>query len=132
MKTTYHYLCLQDSSRNHLLYPVSSHRRHGQRCSQLRYLNVLRKRVHFSIIKRIRKCFNIGIFGRCGHVCSCCQEFREFGTKRCKLLSVGWVNNKVLLHSTGDYIQYPMINRNGKEYEKEYICIIVTLLYSRK
>ena len=34
-----------------------------------------------------------------------------------------WINNKVLLHSTGHYIQYPMINHNGKEYEKEYICI---------
>ena len=23
--------------------------------------------------------------------------------------------------STGNYIQYPVINRNGKEYEKDYI-----------
>ena len=23
----------------------------------------------------------------------------------------------------GNYIQYPVINHNGKEYEKEYICI---------
>ena len=36
---------------------------------------------------------------------------------------IGWKNNKVLLCSTGNYIQYPMINQNGKEYEKEYICI---------
>ena len=28
---------------------------------------------------------------------------------------------KVLLYSTGNYIQYPVINLNGKEYEKEYI-----------
>ena len=27
-------------------------------------------------------------------------------------------DNKVLLYSTGNYIQYPMINQNGKEYEK--------------
>ena len=30
--------------------------------------------------------------------------------------------SKVLLHSTENYIQYPMKNRNGKEYKKE--CII--------
>ena len=45
------------------------------------------------------------------------------------------VNNKVLLYSIGDYIQYPEINHNGKEYKKEYICIYIydltTLLYSR-
>ena len=34
---------------------------------------------------------------------------------------IGWINNKVLLYSTGNYIQYPVINHNGKEYEKEYI-----------
>ena len=30
-----------------------------------------------------------------------------------------WINNKVLLYSTGNDIQYPVINQNGKEYEKE-------------
>ena len=33
------------------------------------------------------------------------------------------VNNKVLLYSTGNYIQYPVINHNRKEYEKDYICM---------
>ena len=47
----------------------------------------------------------------------------EFGMSRCKLLYIGWINNKVLLYSTGDYTQYPVINHNGKEYEKEYIYI---------
>ena len=47
----------------------------------------------------------------------------EFEISRCKLLYVEWVNNKVLLYSTGNYIQYPVINHNGKEYEKEYIYI---------
>ena len=28
---------------------------------------------------------------------------------------------QVLLYSTGNYIQYPVTNHNGKEYEKEYI-----------
>ena len=27
----------------------------------------------------------------------------------------GWINNKVLLYSTGDYSQHPVINYNGKE-----------------
>ena len=45
----------------------------------------------------------------------------KFGISRCKLLYREWINNKVLLYSTGDYIQYPVINHNGKEYEKEYI-----------
>ena len=51
----------------------------------------------------------------------------EFGTSRCKLLHIEWINNKVLLYSTGNYIQYPVINHNRKEYEKEYICIIEAL-----
>ena len=38
-----------------------------------------------------------------------------------------WINNKVLLYSTGSYIQYPVISHNGKEYEKEYICITQSL-----
>ena len=39
----------------------------------------------------------------------------EFGVGRYKLLSIGWINNKVLLY-TRNYIQYPEINHNGKEY----------------
>ena len=46
----------------------------------------------------------------------------EFGISRYKLLYIGWIN-KVLLYSTGNYIQYPIINHNGKEYEKEYMYI---------
>ena len=33
-----------------------------------------------------------------------------------------WIN-KILQYSTGNYIQYPVINHNGKEYEKECVCI---------
>ena len=36
-------------------------------------------------------------------------------------------NNKVLLYSTGNHIQHPVINHNGKEYEKECICITESL-----
>ena len=47
----------------------------------------------------------------------------EFGIGRCKLFYIEWINNKVLLYSTGNYIQYPVINRNGEEYGKECIYI---------
>ena len=43
---------------------------------------------------------------------------------RCKLLYIGWINSKVLLYSTRNYIHSPMINQNEKEYEKRmYIRI---------
>ena len=54
----------------------------------------------------------------------------EFGVSRCKLLYIEWINNKVLLYSTWIYIQYPVINHNGKEYEKEYIYISDSLFCS--
>ena len=41
---------------------------------------------------------------------------RERGINRCKRLYVACVNSKVLLQSTGNYIQHPVINCNGKEY----------------
>ena len=37
---------------------------------------------------------------------------------RCKLLDIEWISTKILLYSTGNYIQYPVINHNGKEYRK--------------
>ena len=48
----------------------------------------------------------------------------ETGIGRCKVSYIEWINNKFLLYSTGNYIQYPVINHNGKEYEKE--CIYIT------
>ena len=35
-----------------------------------------------------------------------------------KLIKISWkwIKSKVLLHSTENYIQYPVINPNGKEY----------------
>ena len=47
----------------------------------------------------------------------------EFGIGRCKLVYRGWINRKVLLYSTGNYTQYPVINHNGEEYEKKYKCV---------
>ena len=47
----------------------------------------------------------------------------EVGVKRCKVSYINWIN-KILLYSTENYIQYPMINHNGKEYlKKECICM---------
>ena len=60
----------------------------------------------------------------------------EFGTSRYKLLYKEWIN-KILLYITGNYIQYPIINQTGKEYDKEWIYIYthiynwITLLYTR-
>ena len=35
------------------------------------------------------------------------------------------MNNMVLLDSPENYIQYPLINHNGKEYEKGCVCVCV-------
>lgn len=45
----------------------------------------------------------------------------EFGFIRCKLVHMEWINNKVLLWSTGNSIQCPVINHNWTEYEKECV-----------
>ena len=57
----------------------------------------------------------------------------DFGISRCKVPLIEWIKNKILLYSTGSYIQHSMINHNGKDYEKECIYIYMykwfTLLY---
>ena len=40
----------------------------------------------------------------------------EVGVSRCKLLHIEGINNKVLMYSTENRIQYPMVNHTGKEY----------------
>jgi len=45
----------------------------------------------------------------------------ESGVSRCKFLYIEWINDKVLLYSRENYIQYP--KQNGKEYKKQ--CIYV-------
>ena len=47
----------------------------------------------------------------------------EFRISRCKLSYIEWVNNRVLLYSIGNYIQYPVLIHNGEVYEKIHICI---------
>lgn len=54
---------------------------------------------------------------------------REFGIGRCKLLHLEWISNKILLYSTGNYIQSLGINYNGKGYFKKE-CINVYLYKS--
>ena len=45
---------------------------------------------------------------------------REFGISRCKLLQYKeWINSQAPLYGTGNYIQYRVINNDGKEHEKE-------------
>ena len=40
----------------------------------------------------------------------------ELEISRYKLLNTEKMNNKVLLYNTGNYIEYPVIDHNGKEY----------------
>ena len=46
----------------------------------------------------------------------------EFGISRYRLLYREWIK-KVLLYSTGNSIQHPVTNQNGKECEKGYIYV---------
>ena len=47
----------------------------------------------------------------------------EFDISRWKLSCTECVN-KILLYSTGNSIQYPVINHSGKEYEKECLSVL--------
>ena len=47
----------------------------------------------------------------------------KFGISRCKQLYRKWINNKVLLYITGNCTQYPVINHNGKQHEKEHMYV---------
>ena len=55
----------------------------------------------------------------------------EFGISRCKLFYIEWINNKVLLNSPGNRVQYPVINHNGKEkkmsWKRERVSDVWTL-----
>ena len=48
------------------------------------------------------------------------QAFKSsFLISRYTPLHIKQINSKVLLYSTGNYTQYPIIKHNGKEYEKD-------------
>ena len=53
----------------------------------------------------------------------------EFGVNRCRLLHLEWISNEVLPHDTGNYIQYPVVNGNGKEsfFKRMYIHICMSM-----
>ena len=53
------------------------------------------------------------------------EMYGGFGDGRCKRLHSEWIN-KVLLYSTGNYIQSPGINHKEKNIKKEYIYICIT------
>ena len=48
----------------------------------------------------------------------------EVGISRYKLLYIECISKKVLLCNTGNYIQYPVINHNGKERKGIYNTFI--------
>ena len=57
----------------------------------------------------------------------------EFGIHRYPLPYIKQINNKDLLYSTGNYIQYLVITYNGKESEEyiyTYICKTESLCYT--
>ena len=42
------------------------------------------------------------------------------------MVYIRWINNKVLLYSTGNYIQYAVINHNGNHMKKNiYVCVYI-------
>ena len=47
----------------------------------------------------------------------------EFRISRFKLVYIEQINNKVLLYNRGNYIQYPVIDHNGRDSEKIWIYI---------
>ena len=57
----------------------------------------------------------------------------EFGISRCKLLYIRWANNKPRPYSTGNDIQYLLINDIEKDMEKNiyiYVCMTESLCYT--
>jgi len=53
----------------------------------------------------------------------------EFGISRGKLSYIRWINNKVLLYSTGNYIQCPVLNQNGKNVKNNTYIYIYIYIY---
>ena len=72
---------------------------------------------------------NVDINRHLGVPCAFFQLHQKFCI-RCKLLYIVWINNKILLYNTGNYIQYPVINLMEKNMKYVYIYIYESL-YSR-
>ena len=56
------------------------------------------------------------------------EEQREVSASRCKLLCTEWINN-ILLCSTGNYIQYPVISHNRKNIKKNVYAYMYIYTY---
>ena len=55
----------------------------------------------------------------------------EVGISRCKLVYIGWINNKVLLSGAGNYIQYPnMIGHDNVIKKNVYMCVTGSPCYT--
>ena len=54
----------------------------------------------------------------------------KIGVSSSELLYIEWINNKVLLYSTENCIQYPLINHNKKNINRIYIYNRITLQYN--
>ena len=58
----------------------------------------------------------------------------EFEISRCKLLHLEWIDNKVLLYSTGSYSRSPGRDHDRKLYmhffKRMYICMTESLCYT--
>ena len=52
----------------------------------------------------------------------------ELGVGRCKLLHLEWINSKILMYGTGNYIQYPVIMEKTIK-EELYMYITESLCY---
>ena len=54
------------------------------------------------------------------------EREKEVGVSRCKLLYMKGIINTILLYSTENYIQCPMVKYNGKECYKKNVCVCIT------
>ena len=55
------------------------------------------------------------------------ERMRNLGLSEAKQYTEDWINNKVLMYSTGNYIQYSLMNCNEKNKKKNiYFCMCVT------
>ena len=57
----------------------------------------------------------------------------EYGVGRYKLLYLEWISNGILLCSTGNYVQSPGVEHDGRQYKKKdvYMYDWVTMLWHR-
>ena len=49
----------------------------------------------------------------------------QCGVRRCKLSYMEWINNKVLLCSTENHSQSPMINHKGILKKRMCVCVYI-------